>query len=231
MPIVFYWPTSTRCSAEALASILQRDKSSESLLRPAAAKEPIKLAVQTKPELVVTELRFSDLSGLEVIVELRRRAPNSHVVVLSAEEDGETFLAAVRSGIRGYVLKKGSSGELIEALLSVAQGKCCFSSFASDILIAQVQGTLHPGHSEGRVDVLSERERDVLRLVAMGRSNREIAKELDIGIYRLRSLRRTLMRKTGASNTASLTRLAMSTLGVGSIAAESIDPVQETFSR
>jgi DNA-binding CsgD family transcriptional regulator len=94
-----------------------------------------------------------------------------------------------------------------------------------------VQGTLHPTRSECRVDLLSERVREVLRLVAVGKSNREIAKELDLGIYRLRSLRRTLIRKTGASNTARLTRLAMSTPGVGSIASESSDPVDAASSR
>ena len=191
--------------------------------------DAVRLAVQTKPDLVIMGLPSSESDDLDVLAELRRRVPNSHVVVLSAEEDSDTFLAAVRSGVRGYVLKKGSSEELKDALLKVAQGKCSFSSFASDILVAKVQGALRPTSAEGRVDLLSEPERQVLRLVAMGKRNREIARELDIGIYRLRSLRRTLMRKTGTSNTASLTRLAMSTLGVGSAAPESTDSAVATL--
>ena len=136
--------------------------------------------------------------------------PGVKVVILSMYDDENSVVSAIRSGARAFVLKKASSGELLDALRTVARGGSYLSSQVSDRLLARIQrGDLRYPRRAARSRSLSPRELQVLRLVAEGKTSKDIAALLDLGLQTVRSYRKTMMKKLGVNNVAGLTQLAL----------------------
>jgi DNA-binding NarL/FixJ family response regulator len=131
------------------------------------------------------------------------------VVILSMYDDENSVVSAIRSGARAFVLKKASSTELLDALRTVARGGSYLSSQVSDRLLARIQRGDLDTHDRSPLDSLSPRELQVLRLVAEGKTSKDIAVMLDLGLQTVRSYRKTMMKKLGVSNVAGLTQLAL----------------------
>jgi len=120
-------------------------------------------------------------------------------------------LSAIRSGARGFLLKRASSDDLIDALRTVALGGSYLSSPVSDRLLRRIQsGEMQLRTSLTPVDKLSPREQQVLRLIADGKTSKDIAVLLDLGEQTVRTYRKTLMKKLGVNNVAGLTQMALS---------------------
>ena len=116
----------------------------------------------------------------------------------------------IRAGARGFVLKKASLGDLVDALRAVAKGGSYLSPQVSDKLLSRIQrGDMETAAIPDTLDVLSPRELQVLRLVAEGKTSKDIAVVLNLGLQTVRSYRKTMMKKLGVNNVASLTHLAM----------------------
>jgi two-component system nitrate/nitrite response regulator NarL len=126
-------------------------------------------------------------------------------------------MAAVRAGARGFVLKKACATELVDAMRTVARGSTYFGAQVSDRLLAGVQVGKLRAHSRPGHDTLSPREQQVLRLTAEGKSNKEVATLLHLEVHTVRTYRKTMMAKLGASNVAELIQVAS--------AAGLIDPI------
>jgi DNA-binding NarL/FixJ family response regulator len=174
--------------------------------------EAIQVCLEHKPDMVLLEVALPGVSGIEVTTELVRRCPTARVVVLSAHDDERTVVAAIRAGARAYVLKRASAADLLEALQTVARGGSYLSPQVSDRLLRRIrQGDLTGEAPLSPFESLSPRELQVMRLVTEGRTSKEIAALLDLGLQTVRSYRKTLMRKLGVTNVASLTQLALST--------------------
>jgi DNA-binding NarL/FixJ family response regulator len=124
-------------------------------------------------------------------------------------DDENSVVSAIRSGARAFVLKKASSAELIDALRTVARGGSYLSSQVSDRLLARIQRGDLETHDRSSLEQLSPRELQVLRLVAEGKTSKDIAVMLDLGLQTVRSYRKTMMKKLGVNNVAGLTQLAL----------------------
>ena len=177
------------------------------------------------PDLVLMDIGLPGLSGVETTAEILRHHPDCKVVILSMYDDENSVVGAVRSGARGFILKKVSDTDLLEALRVVARGGAYLSPQVSDRLLNRIQkGNLEAKHAPAMLESLSPREVQVLRMVAEGRTSKEIAVMLDLREQTVRSYRKTMMKKLGVNNVAGLTQLALSTgltpLGHGDAAHE-----------
>lgn len=190
-----------------------RDAIKEILLRHAefhvvgeadSGPEAVRICRQTDPDLVLMDIGLPGMSGIEATGELARHCPRVRVLMLSMHDDQESVMAAVRAGARGFILKKACSSDLLDAMRTVARGGTYFDSQVSDRLLSGVQlGKLRPP-TRGSGEVLSPRERQVLRLTVDGKSNKEVATLLNLEVHTVRSYRKTMMAKLGASNVAEL---------------------------
>ncbi len=169
----------------------------------------VQLCKKTSPDLVLMDIGLPGMNGIEATTELLRHCPDVKVVILSMYDDENSVVSAIRSGARAFVLKKASSTELLDALRTVARGGSYLSSQVSDRLLQRIQrGDLNT-HDRTPLDSLSPRELQVLRLVAEGKTSKDIAVMLDLGLQTIRSYRKTMMKKLGVSNVAGLTQLAL----------------------
>jgi DNA-binding NarL/FixJ family response regulator len=124
-------------------------------------------------------------------------------------DDENSVVGAIRSGARAFVLKRASSSELLDALRTVARGGSYLSSQVSDRLLSRIQRGDLDTREHGVLESLSPRELQVLRLVAEGKTSKDIAALLDLGLQTVRSYRKTMMKKLGVNNVAGLTQLAL----------------------
>jgi len=173
--------------------------------------EAILFCRKTPPDLVVMDLSLPGLSGIDTTVEILRHGQSTHVVILSAFDDDKLVISAIRAGARGFLVKKASLMDLIDALRTVAKGGLYFSREVSTKLVRRLQsGDLFTVEESQPLKELSPREIQVLKMVAEGKSSKEIAVTLQLGLETVRSYRKTMMRKLGVNNVASLTHLAIS---------------------
>ena len=181
-----------------------------------------------RPDLVLLDLGLPGLNGVETTAEILRHHPDCKIVILSMYDDENSVVSAIRSGARPFILKKASDTDLLEALRMVARGGAYLSPQVSDRLLTRIQkGDLESRQAPAALEALSPRELQVLRMVAEGKTSKEIAVMLDLREQTVRSYRKTMMKKLGVNNVAGLTQLALSTgltqLGRGQAAANEPD--------
>jgi DNA-binding NarL/FixJ family response regulator len=165
-----------------------------------------------RPPMVLMDISLPGLNGIDATVEILRHVPETRIVILSMYDDEQSVISAIRSGARAFVLKRASDGDLIDALRAVAKGGSYLSPQVSDRLLARIQkGQLNTPAPASALDKVSPREAQVMRLVAEGKTSKEIAVMLDLGLQTVRSYRKTVMKKLGVTNVAGLTQLALST--------------------
>ena len=174
--------------------------------------EALQFVKRLRPDLVLMDIGLPGLSGVETTVEILRYQPDCKVVILSMYDDENSVVSAIRSGARAFVLKKASDSDLMDALRMVGRGGAYFSPQVSDRFLARIQkGDLAAKQAPPALRELSPRELQVLRMVAEGKTSKEIAVLLDLREQTVRSYRKTMMKKLGVSNVAGLTHLALST--------------------
>jgi DNA-binding NarL/FixJ family response regulator len=165
-----------------------------------------------KPDMVLMDIGLPGLNGVETTAEILRHHPDCRVVILSMYDDEHSVVSAIRSGARAFILKRASDTDLVDALRIVARGGSYLSPQVSDRLLSRIQkGDLESKPATAALEVLSPRELQVLRMVAEGKTSKEIAVMLDLREQTVRSYRKTMMKKLGVNNVAGLTQLALST--------------------
>ena len=169
--------------------------------------EALELAASLRPDVAVLDISMPGLSGLRVAAELRERAPETQVLVLSMHDNTEYVLESLRAGVHGYLLKDTAATELRGAIRAVRRGESFFSPPIAARLSAVVRGD--PAASSGALGLLTARERQVLAGGARGHTNREMAAQLGISPRTVESHRENLMKKLGVRTVAGLTRLAL----------------------
>jgi DNA-binding NarL/FixJ family response regulator len=161
-------------------------------------------------DVVLMDIGLPGLSGIETTAELMRQSSETRIIILSMYEDEDSVVAAMRAGARGFVLKQASEVDLVDALRTVARGGTYLSPEVSDKLLRRLQnGNMETRVNGSSVDGLSPRELQVMRMVAEGKTSKEIAVLLDLGLQTIRSYRKTMMKKLGVSNVAGLTQIAL----------------------
>jgi DNA-binding NarL/FixJ family response regulator len=173
--------------------------------------DAVQLARKLKPDIVLMDIGLQGLNGIEATTEILRHCPEIRVIILSMYDDEHSVVSAIRSGARAFVLKKASDSDLVDALRTVAKGGSYLSPQVSDRLLNRIQrGDLESKPMPAVLEGLSPRELQVLRLVAEGKTSKDIAVMLDLGLQTVRSYRKTMMKKLNVNNVASLTQLALS---------------------
>jgi len=173
--------------------------------------DAVQLSRRLNPDVVVMDIGLQGLNGVEATAEILRHSPDSKIIILSMYDDEHSVVSAIRGGARAFVLKKASDGDLVDALRTVAKGGFYMSPQVSEKLLVRIQrGDLEHKPVPSMLEGLSPRELQVLRLVAEGKTSKEIAVMLDLGLQTVRSYRKTMMKKLSVNNVASLTQLALS---------------------
>jgi DNA-binding NarL/FixJ family response regulator len=151
------------------------------------------------------------LNGVETTTEILRAHPDCKVVILSMFDDENSVVSAIRQGARAFILKRASDADLVDALRMVAAGGMYLSPQVSDRLLTRIQKGDLESKPAAALEGLAPREVQVLRLVADGKTSKEIAVLLNLSDQTVRSYRKTMMKKLGVNNVAGLTQLALST--------------------
>jgi DNA-binding NarL/FixJ family response regulator len=172
-------------------------------------REAEHLAARLEPDVLLMDISIAGISGFGIAEQIKRRHPQIKVVILTASRTEENVRAALRLGIDGYVLKDASLEELLIAIRSVEKGKKYLSPDVSGHL---VESFLHPEQANSKVsqlDVLTNRERGILQLIAEGRTNRSAAEFLCVSPKTVEKHRASLMQKLGLRNATEMTIAAI----------------------
>ncbi|HUE02800.1 MAG TPA: response regulator transcription factor [Bryobacteraceae bacterium] len=195
---------------DGLHAILDRTPEFRVVGEAETGTEAVQFCKKSRPDLVVMDIGMPGLNGIESTVEILRYSPQTRVVILSIYDDENSVVSAIRSGARAFVLKRASATDLIDALRTVARGGSYLSSQVSDSLLSRIQsGDLRTSSTQAPLDTLSPRELQVLRMVAEGKTSKEIAVLLELGLQTVRGYRKMLMKKLGVNNVAGLTQVAL----------------------
>jgi DNA-binding NarL/FixJ family response regulator len=169
--------------------------------------QAISLTRQLGPDIVLTDIAMPGLGGLEATVEIRKQSPNSRVVILTQHDDSEYIFPILKAGASGYVLKKAVGTELVAAIRAVYRGE---SFLYPSVATAVIEGYLSRGEdSESSYDRLSDREKQVLKLIAEGHTNKEIAEMLSLSVKTVLAHRANLMEKLDIHNRTELVKYAI----------------------
>lgn len=169
--------------------------------------EALRKASATQPDVILLDLTMPHMNGLETIARLRKKLPQAKILVLTMHDNREYITQSIRLGARGYLRKDTSPAELVRAIKAVYAGELFLDSAASRVLADELQRGTKPGAPEP--PLLSDRERQVLVLIAEGLSNKEVADRLGIGVRTAETHRERLMRKLNIRTVAGLTRFAI----------------------
>jgi DNA-binding NarL/FixJ family response regulator len=172
-------------------------------------RDAIRCVEKLVPDLILLDLSMPRMNGMEAIKEIKKQCPETKILVLTVHRTEEYILATLRAGADGYALKDATHTELVMAIKSVLMGKRYLSPGVSEKVIE--------GYLEGRKtlksstpwDTLTQREREVLKLIAEGYKNKAIADYLYISVKTVEKHRANLMKKLDLHNTSSLTAFAM----------------------
>lgn len=172
-------------------------------------REAVVLAKEVQPDVAILDISMPDLSGLEATPLIKTESPQTQVLILTMHESDEYFFRALQAGASGYVLKKAATQDLIAATRAVARGEAFLYPSVAKKLIADYVRRLQPGTEGGGYTSLSDREREVLLLLAQGLSNQEIADQLAITQSTLQTHRVHILEKLGLRTTADLIKYAI----------------------
>ncbi len=163
------------------------------------------LRLQEAPDILLLDISLPDGTGIDLARKVREKFPDIRILFLSMHEEGEFVRQALRAGASGFVQKSSSSEDILNAILTVNRGERFLSpSLGTKILDEEFQAA-NEDHSSAQI---TDREREVLRLVVKGNSAKEIAEQLSISHRTVETHRQNLIRKLGAKNSADLVRLA-----------------------
>ena len=196
---------------DGVRTLLERSGEFKVMAEAETGADAVAICKRTPPDMVLMDIGLQGLSGIDATSEILRHAPETRIIVLSMYDDEHSVVGAIRSGARAFVLKKASDNDLIDALRTVAKGGSYLRPQVSDKLLARIQrGEADSRRGPSSLEVLSPRELQVLRLVAEGKTSKEIAVMLNLGLQTVRSYRKTMMKKLNVNNVAGLTQLALS---------------------
>ena len=191
-----------------LRLILQKEKDFEIVGEAENAGQAIELATRQQPDLVLMDISMPGMNGLEAMPRLHAAVPEAKVLILTVHDDEAYFFQALQAGVSGYVLKGASADELLAALHLVNQGGVPIPRALSPKLLTDYLERAQK-NAVSSYSSLSSREREILKLICKGRTNKQIAEELFLSVRTVERHRSSIMHKAGLENRAELVAYAV----------------------
>ena len=189
-----------------LRRIVEESGDMEVIAEAADGRETIRLVRETTPDVAVIDISMPGLDGLEVVSQLRGNWPDLPILILTMHEESQYVVRAIQAGAMGYMTKQSAPEQLLNAIRKINDGGRYLTDEAAEILALRIaKGT----REQTPLDSLSMRELQVLRRLAMGHTNREIANAYSISIKTVDTYRSRLLKKLDLRNNAELSRFAM----------------------
>jgi DNA-binding NarL/FixJ family response regulator len=187
-----------------LRMLLESHEGFEVVAEAADGLSAITLAEQHRPDVIVMDIAMPKTNGIEAARQICTKDSHAAVVFLSMHSDESYVLKALKSGARGYLLKDSAEHDLINAVTTVHEGKAFFSPAISKMLVEDYVRQMREQKVEDSYDLLTARERQVLQLLAEGRSNKEVATLLDLSLHTVETHRGNIMQKLNLHSGAEL---------------------------
>jgi DNA-binding NarL/FixJ family response regulator len=172
-------------------------------------REAVRLAAETNPAIVIMDIAMPLLNGIEATAQMVKRDQNVGVIILSMHSDEDYLLSALNAGAKGYLLKDSAEVDLVRAIHSVRKGTPFFSPEIAKTMLEDYMRFLQQRNLQDSYDLLTDREKEVLQLLAEGKSNKEVAGILDVSVYTIDTHRTHLMQKLNLHNTAEIVLYAV----------------------
>ena len=170
----------------------------------ADGRAAVALAEEHSPDVVVMDVAMPTLNGIEAARQICAKLPHTAVVFLSMHSDESYVLRALKAGAKAYLLKDSAEHDLIQAVIAVTQGKAFFSPAISKMLVEDYMRQMQERQVEDTYDLLTTREREVLQLLAEGKSNKEVAAILNLSLYTVETHRGNILEKLNLHSGAEL---------------------------
>jgi DNA-binding NarL/FixJ family response regulator len=194
---------------EGLRALLAADSNFEIVGEARDGREAVRCVEKLGPDLILMDLSMPRMSGMDAIREIKRRYPDTKIIALTVHKTEEYLLTTLQAGADGFVLKDATHDELLLAIKNVMSGKSYLSPGVSEKVIEGYLKGKEGSSALGSWDSLSQREREVLKLIAEGYKNKEIAEDLCISLKTVEKHRANLMKKLDLHNAAALTVYAV----------------------
>jgi len=167
-------------------------------------RQAVDLAEQLRPDVVVMDVAMPELNGIEATRRLASSVPHARVIALSMHKDSVYVREILRAGARGYLLKDSGAADLVAAIRAVASGESYLSPAVSNAVLDDYRR-----HATNPIDLLTSREREVLQMLAEGKTNKEIAGVLNLSVYTVDAHRGRIMEKLNLHSIGELVRFAV----------------------
>jgi DNA-binding NarL/FixJ family response regulator len=171
--------------------------------------DAIRLASERQPDLVIIDIAMPSLNGIDAASQMIRQRPEMAVIILSMYADEDYILRALTAGVKGYLLKDTVESDLLPALDAISKGRHFFSSAISEVLLEDYMRQLRQKGLSDSYDLLTDREKQVLQLLAEGKSNKEVATILNVSPLTVETHRSNLMQKLNLHSTAEIVLYAV----------------------
>jgi DNA-binding NarL/FixJ family response regulator len=178
-----------------LRLVLEAQKDFEVVGEASDGREAVTLVETLKPDVAVLDITMPNMNGIEAARQISAKQPGVAIVVLSMHSDEGYVLRALKAGARGYLLKESPEADFIQAIRSVSQGKAFFSPAVSRMLVEDYVRQLQDKDIEDSYELLTQRERELLQLIAEGKSNKDVANMLNLSLYTVETHRGNIMEK------------------------------------
>ena len=190
-----------------LRLLLKTEPSFEVVGEAASGEEALRVAVETRPDVVLLDVSMPGVGGLEATKMLKEKMPRARVLVLTVHEDGALLREAIGAGASGYIVKRAVESELIQAIHAVLRGELYVHSAVARALLPDRSG--NGVTRRGKPDALTRRETTIATLLARGYTNRQIAEELGLSVRTAEAHRANIMLKLGLKSRVELVRWAV----------------------
>ncbi len=194
---------------QGIKKLLDEESDLQVVGEAADGREAVKKATELKPDVILMDIAMANLNGLEATKQIKKVLPDIKVIMLTMHKNEEYVLQSFQAGASGYILKEGAVEELVSAIRSIHQDKSVLSPTISKTLIDAYLRKMETGKTETPFDLLTDREREVLQLIAEGNTNREVAKLLFISVKTVEAHRAHIMQKLNIHEIARLVKYAI----------------------
>jgi DNA-binding NarL/FixJ family response regulator len=197
-----------KITRQGLRSLLEKEPDMEVVAEAEEGRTAVRLAAEIKPDVIIMDVSMPDLNGMEASRQIVNKLPAIKIIALSMHSDNLFVTEMLKSGVSGYLLKDCAFEELAGAIRSVMDGKMYLSPSISGLVVNGYLNRISGPETAGS-EVLSGREREILQMIAEGRTTKQIALKLHISVKTVETHRRKIMVKLNIFNIAELTKYAI----------------------